>query len=364
LPDKPAVARARGAAAVVLDVRSGAVRAAISVPRYDPNALASQDAGAWRRLTTDPAAPLFNRVAAGALPPGSVFKTVSAMALAADGRFDPHEEFFCQGYLHSPDRLRCLIFTKYGVGHGATQLADAIKRSCNVYFFHGARIVGPEAICRWAQAFGFGRPTGIDLPGESPGNLMTPQNVRQTERHPWRPGDTPRLAIGQTTLLATPLQVARLMAAVGNGGTLVTPHVVAGFGPSFVGEPATRPTIASAPTSGRVPGLTRESLQIVRSGLRQVVEEPHGTGHRTVYLKAVAVAGKTGTAEVGRGKPPHAWFAGYVPADEPRYAFAVVVEHGGSGGRAAGPVARALVEKMLRLGYFDGATRSLNVAAQ
>ena len=203
----------------------------------------------------------------------------------------------------------------------------------------------------WCDRFGLGRECGIDLPFEKNGNV------------PGSPGtaaDAPRfarealgLAIGQSSLTVTPLQMARAMAAIANGGWLVTPHVVSADGTArSATDIDDRPQDLSR---RRIPGLTEHTLARVREGLRAVVQEPYGTGYKTVRLAEVAIAGKTGTAETGPGKPDHAWFAGYVPADEPRYSFVVVLEHGGSGSRAAGPVTRELVQKMLDSGLVRGA---------
>ena len=341
-----------GAAAVVLDVHTGEVLAAASAPGFDPGAIGSEDPQAWEALSRHPGRPLFNRVAGANLPPGSVFKALSAIAFVQSGMVSPGGHFFCQGYLRRPDRLRCLIFTKYGSGHGPTSLVDAIKRSCNVFFFHNAERIGPSKLCHWAEALGFGMPTGIDLPGESGGYLPTPANIQQRQGHPWRRGDTPRLAIGQASLTVTPLQIARLMAAIANGGYLVTPHLVKAVTPT--GMAGASPQDFSEPALPRkVEGISASKLRAVQRGLRAAVQERGGTGFRAVRLDAVEIAGKTGTAETGRGKQSHAWFAGYAPADNPRVAFVVVLEHGGSGGAKAGPVAKSLLEKMVELGYFS-----------
>ena len=161
-----------------------------------------------------------------ALPPGSAFKVVTAVALLESASVDPEKAFFCQGYLHQPDRQRCEIYVRQGVGHGDVTLADALGVSCNVYFFHFAGLMGPRPLVAWAERFGFGRPTGVDLPGEAVGTLPSPENIRQLEGHAWRTADTQSMAIGQGSLTATPLQMVRMMAAVANGGRLVTPHVV------------------------------------------------------------------------------------------------------------------------------------------
>jgi penicillin-binding protein 2 len=149
-------------------------------------------------------------------------------------------------------------------------------------------------------------------------------------------------------LTVTPLQVARLMAAIANGGRLVTPHVVRGFGPSLADNDRS-PLLPAGHEPTSIAGLTPGTLERVREGLERVVAHPTGTGYKHVRLEEIAIAGKSGTAEVGGGKADHAWFAGYVPADRPKIAFAVVLEHSGSGGAVAGSAAREMVRTMLEL---------------
>ncbi|MBW3541190.1 MAG: hypothetical protein KY476_13055, partial [Planctomycetes bacterium] len=360
-----------GAALVALDVRTGAVLAAVSAPRFDLEVLAEPDADSWRQIVEDPRRPLFDRATRMAVAPGSTFKALTAIALLESG-LDPDATIFCRGYLDTPNRYRCYTYRHYGYGHGDTNLSDALARSCNVYFFSAAREVGPEPLVEWAGRFGFGRPTGIDLPGEEAGTLPAPPrerirlaaaNVDGSLRDPdsgrgatglhWYPGDTLGLAIGQSRLTTTPLQVARLMAAIGGDGRLVTPHVVRGFAQPQTADSSEQswPVREAAP----IAGLSAETLRRVREGLERVVADPRGTGYKQVRLKEVAIAGKTGTAEVGPGRRDHAWFAGYVPADRPKVAFAVVLEHGGSGGSDAGPLARRLVQELLALGIIEAA---------
>jgi penicillin-binding protein 2 len=230
-------------------------------------------------------------------------------------------------------------------------LESALCQSCNVYFFQAARTIGPAAIHDWAARFGLGRSTGCGLPDERDGNLPAPGADGQA----WYPGTTLQFAIGQASLTVTPLQVARMMAAVANDGVLVTPHFVADSEGPLPHDSASGIELASFESAAalwpaqHIPGLSSETLWRIRAGLRRVVDDPHGTGKR-VKLARIAIAGKTGTAEVGGGRPDHAWFAGYAPADDPRVAFVVVLENGGSGGQVAGPVARRFVEAMLETG--------------
>ncbi len=193
--------------------------------------------------------------------------------------------------------------------------------------------------------------TGIDLPFERVGTLPPrPPSAASADVRQRFERETLGLAIGQSRLTATPLQIVRMMAAIANGGWLVVPHIVS---PEGVARSADE--IDDAPRDlarRRISGLHEETLRAIREGLEAAVEQPWGTGFRTVRLEHVRIAGKSGTAEVSSSTPDHAWFAGYVPADAPQYAFAVVLEHGGSGSRAAGPVVRELVRFMTSHGLI------------
>jgi penicillin-binding protein 2 len=357
-----------GGAIAVIDVHSGEILAAASAPGFDPNLFSSGREGEVESLLSDPAHPLFDRVAKMAIPPGSVFKIVAAAALLEEAAVDPAEAFLCQGYLREPDRRRCAIYTRYGIGHGEVTLTDALAESCNVYFFHHAGQLDPNTLVGWATRFGFGRRTGVDLPGEASGTLPTPATIRKLEGHAWRTADTETVAIGQGSLEVTPLQVVRMMAAIANGGLLVTPHVVRGLGlPELPDDQSTADLSQLAddpiqvPPPRPIPGLKPSTLATIRQGLERVVADPAGTAHGTVYVESIPIAGKTGTAETGAGRATHAWFAGYAPADRPKLAFVVVLEHAGDAAQTAGPVANRLVRQMQQLGYFD---RRATVAAR
>ncbi len=359
---KPASA---GGSLVVLDVRTGAVIAAVSAPRFSLMELLHPTEEEWQAITSDPRRPLFHRAANMTVAPGSVFKAITAVALLESGKFDPDQAQYCQGFLDRPDQHRCYIYRHFGTGHGDVNLSHALAKSCNVYFFQGARKIGPEAIVDWAEKFGIGQASGIDLPGEQSGNLPHPPMKNENalivqvgfeepdqKRTPWYPGDTLGLAIGQSRLTTTPLQMARVMAAIANDGFLVTPHLVRGSGPAtLLKEESSSPI--GIPEPRAIPGLSAGTLARVREGLEMVVAHPQGTGYKAVRMSQVKIAGKTGTAEVGGDLPDHAWFAGYVPADRPKYAFAIILEHAGSGGQTAGPVARRTVETLLELGLIE-----------
>lgn len=336
---------AAGGCIVVLDVRTGAIVATASAPRYDLNLLLHPTPEEWQAVLNDPRRPLFPRATQMMLPPGSTFKALTSIALMESGKVDPDEPYICRGYLDRPDRHRDYIYRHFGVGHNELTLTRALRESCNVYFFQAARTMGPEAIHHWADQLGFGKPTGIDIPGERGGHLPDPSPPKSEKKSPWYPGDTLGMAIGQSRLTVTPLQIARLMAVVANDGEMVVPHLAHSVVPSAESSTTTRQMI-SYPRR-YVSGIHPGTLERVREGLIEVVAHPRGTGYKTVRLKEISIAGKTGTAETGGGKNDHAWFAGFVPAQRPKYAFAVVIEHGGSGSRVAGPVAQKLVRAML-----------------
>lgn len=335
-----------GGAIAVMDVQSGELLVAASAPRFDPGAFVGLDGKRRQALLDDPGHPLFHRVIQMALPPGSVFKTATALALLDSQHLDPREPFHCQGYWKQPDRLRCAVYVRHGVGHGEVTLADALAQSCNVYFFHHAAELGPTVLVDWAARLGYGCPTGVDLPGEAAGSLPHSRNPALPEGQARRIADAQNLAIGQGTLTATPLQVLRMMAAVANGGLLVTPCVVKEVKAIENADPIEVDSEAIRPGPIRVPGLTAESLAAVREGLRRVVDDPKGTAYGSVRLDSVAIAGKTGTASVGADRADHAWFAGYFPAEKPRYAIVVVLEHAGDAATAAGPVVKRLVQRI------------------
>lgn len=346
-----------GGCLVAMDVRTGRVLAAAAAPRHEAQLLVEATQSAWDAVASDPRRPFFPRITQETVPPGSVFKVLTSIALLESRAIDPDAPFECQGYFERPDRERCYLFRHAGIGHGPTTLDQALCQSCNVYFFHAAQQLGANPLVTWAERFGFGRATGSHLPGERAGQVPRP-GAPGTADGRWYPGTTRQLAIGQASLAVTPLQVARLMAAVANDGWLLNPRFVEAAAGSQVPD---SPTASSSPiqlagfeipagvsrddTAVRVEGLSPGTLTRVRQGLLLTVEDPRGTGHEA-RLDGLRIAGKTGTAEVGGGRPDHAWFAGYAPANAPRVAIVVLVENGGSGGRVAAPIAREFLRRL------------------
>lgn len=328
-----------GGVVVVLDIWTGDVLAAAAAPRYSLQTMLHPTEEEFQHLLNHPQQPFFPRVSRMALPPGSVFKLVTAAAALELGEVTPDEVLECRGYLNQPDQHRCMIFRNFGRGHGQIRLDDALCQSCNVFFYDLAQRIGTDALVDWSGRFGFGQPTGIDLPGELAGSLPDPQHPQRNRN--WYPGSTLQLAIGQGSLLATPLQVTRMMGAIGNGGYLVTPSV------------ALRSTTSNqAPTRSlqKIPGLNERTLTTLRHGMEMVVHHPQGTGVAAL-TPSMTIAAKTGTAEV-EGKTDHAWFAGMAPVESPRIAFCVVLEHGGAGGDA-GPIVKELMTEMIGLGILQ-----------
>jgi penicillin-binding protein 2 len=335
----------RSGSAVALDPETGEILGMTSTPAYDPNRFTTGiDPVLWGKLARDPDTPLMNRVIQGQYAPGSTFKIIMATAALEEGVITPATTHYCPGYYSIYNTVfRCAKAS----GHGVMNVHMAIQQSCNVFFYQVGKALEISRIAAYAKRFGLGTPTGVDLPYEVSGLMPSPEWKLRTQKTPWFGGETISVAIGQGQVSATPLQMARIAAAIANGGRLVHPHLV-----KQVGGQA--PTV-EAPTDL---GLKPATLEIVREGMRAVVES--GTGWRA-RLPGVAVCGKTGSAQVvakarlektptATAILPHGWFVAFAPADKPKIALAVLVEHGGSGGEAAAPVAREILSAFFHLG--------------
>ena len=343
-----------GGSVVVMEADTGRLMALASAPDFDLSMFSDGTEAEWLAVNSDTRRPFVSRFQAMALPPGSTWKIVTALAALQTQTITPQMPFDCQGFLKNPNEHRCLLFRLHGRGHGTVTLRTAMAQSCNVYFFDAAVRMGTAPLIQWSERLEFGQRTGVDLPFEGSGTVPHPRGDPATISESTRKRferEAPGLAIGQSRLTVTPLQMARLLAFVANGGWLVTPHVVSDEGFSRKVDEAD-----DAPRGflrRQIPGITSETLSAIREGLLAAVEDPMGTGFKTIRVPEVRLAGKTGTAESSPGKPDHAWFTGYFPAEQPRYVVVVALEHGGSGGRAAGPVARELVRSMRDRGLLD-----------
>ncbi|MBI4611716.1 MAG: penicillin-binding protein 2 [Candidatus Rokubacteria bacterium] len=330
----------RAGAAVVMDPRTGDILAMTSGPAFDLDQFTGPlGREAWLRLVRDPQAPLLNRAFQGQYAPGSLFKVVVTAAGLQEGSLTPMDRVYCNGEFHLGDR----VFKDWKEGgHGWVDLHRGLVQSCNIFFYHAGLKVGMEAITRYARAFGLGGLTGIVLPGEKPGMVPFLDLRRGRRSRAAQSGDLVNLSIGQGQLLVTPLQVARMMAAVANGGILWKPRVV-----QRVERADGRLLHTEANEMNGYVELAPVVWEFLRFALWGVVNEG-GTG-AAARLPGVEIAGKTGTAqttarsETGRG-PDHAWFAAYAPAGDPQVVVALVVERGGMGGRVAAPIARKIFQ--------------------
>lgn len=341
-------------AIVVMDPYTGAIHALASYPRFQPSIFtAGVDANAWAKLFADEKRPLLNRATQGQYPPASVFKIVTLSAALETIGAKPEDTFVCTGRwdkLGKGFEKKCWLET----GHGKINLLDGLTQSCDVVFYElGLALHKQDAklLPDWARAFGLG--TSTQIVGLTEGTGIVPDNDwKQTNlNQPLFDGDAVNSAIGQGYMLATPLQIARLLAAIANGGQLMRPRVIDRLTSVDGTERVFEPEIA-----GVLP-ITSETLILIRQSLEAVVSGARGTARAAFEGIPYTVAGKTGTAESGQEKP-HAWFAGYAPADTPRVVIAVILEHAGEGSKEAAPLFRKVVEA-----FFEWETRQANTTA-
>jgi penicillin-binding protein 2 len=341
------------ASVVVMDIHSGDLLVMASTPSYDPNAFnRGLTHDEWKDLSTNPRSPLQNKAISGTFAPGSTFKLVVALAALEAGAITPDQTVLCKGHMElGPIKFHCW---KKG-GHGSVDLNAAIKGSCDVYFYEIARRVGIDKIAEIGNRFGLGVPTGVDLPNERPGLMPNRAWKRQALKQPWHPGETLINGIGQGYCLTTPLQLAVMTARVANGGYKVVPHVARDLIVDKGASSRPIPNWASC-------GVSQKNLALVRKGMFAVSNEPGGTAFRArIEQEGMWLSGKTGTAQVRRitlreresgvkkneelpwKERDHALFVAYAPEEKPRYAIAVVVEHGGGGSAVAAPIARDIM---------------------
>jgi len=341
------------AAAVVLDVHNGDVLAMVSTPSFDPNLFNKGLSSAeWQGLISNPRSPLINKAIAGRYSPGSTFKMCVLLAALERGVITPSSKIFCSGFIELGDaRFHC--WKKHG--HGLVGPDQAVIQSCDVFFYEIARRTGIERIAAMAKRLGFGGSLGVDLPGEQAGLVPTPKWKRGALDAPWHQGETLIAGIGQGYLLVTPLQLAVMTARLANGGFAVTPRLTKALRKDNAETAAADRTFDSL-------DLPPRHLEIVRQAMVDVVNVPRGTAFRSrITDPAMAMAGKTGTVQVRRiskaereagvrknhelpwKERDHALFVGFAPTDNPRYAVSVIVEHGGSGSKAAAPIARDIL---------------------
>jgi penicillin-binding protein 2 len=348
-------------ASVLLDAVTGDVLALVSSPSFDPAPFAiGLIPAVWQKLSADPRNPLTNKAIAGVYPPGSTFKPVVATAALTAGVLTPDMSIACPGYLELGDTtFHCW---RKG-GHGSLRLRDAIKKSCDVFFYEAARRLGIDRLAAMARRFGFGGVMGLDIPGERPGLIPSREWRLATSGTAWSQGETVIAGIGQGSVLATPLQIAIMTARLVTGRAVV-PRLVRSDGVLPPGGDRIQPDF---PPLGVSPGV----LALVLDGMNAVVNEQGGTAYaERITEPGLAMGGKSGTSQVrviteyehehGLRKisqipwkeRDHALFVGFAPVGAPRYVCATVVEHGGvSGGHGsevAGPICRDVLREVQR----------------
>ncbi len=313
------IGKFRGAV-IAMDVRDGSIRCLYSSPSYDPNPLTWGISNKeWAVLTDHAERPMMNRAISGAYPPASTFKVVTGSAILESKTAGRNTQVYCPGYFElGTRRFRCWNRS----GHGNENITRALRDSCDVYFYEMAYKMGIKRLMETSEKFGVGRKTGVDLSGEAAGTLPGPEWKRRRIKENWYGGDTVNNSIGQGYVLMTPLQVLRIYAAIANGGKLLKPRLN-----------------AVAAVEEQPLGISPEVLSVIRQGVEEVTRS--GTGRRAGGY-GVSVAGKTGTAQNSQGDD-HAWFVGYAPIDNPRYAAVAIAEAGKTGSALTGP----MVGKML-----------------
>lgn len=340
-------------AVVALDPSNGDVLVMASSPSFDQNDfIGGISSKKWQVLRDDPGRPMNNKAIQAEYPPASTYKTITALAGLEEKVIDHNSTFFCPGFYKFGNR-RYHCWNRYG--HGNLNVVDAIAQSCDVFFYQTGEKVGVDALARYAHGSGLGRLTGIRLAHERPGLIPTSAWKKKRFKEPWQAGETLSISIGQGFNLVTPLQMAVFISAVGNNGTLYRPRIVRSV------QDAKGQVIRQIEPdiTGGLPA-SKKNLAIVRQGLLDVVHGNRGTARR-IRLPGIQIAGKTGTAQVFSRKAgekfdnkklrrtlqDHAWFVCYAPAQDPKIAIAVIIEHGEHGSSAAAPVAKELIHAYL-----------------
>ncbi len=338
-------------AAVVMDCRSGDVLCMVSAPSFDANRFVRGLLGAeYKALSEYERKPLLDKALSGTYPPGSTFKTMVALAALENG-FDPNQTYTCHGVFPFGNRVfHC------DKSHGTLNMHDAIKTSCDVYFYQAALSCGPDKIAAVARAFGLGQMFDLGIEGQKRG--VVPDRVwkkahfsnQPANQQVWYPGETPSMGIGQGYVNVNPLQLCVMTARLANGQKALLPRLVKSVGG------------VDQPSGAAVPDLpvSKEHLQFVREAMAAVTSSGTAASSGALGLGPILMAGKTGTAQshtyasgsrktehLGWALRDHAWFVAFAPYDDPRYALSVLVEHGGFGATAAAPRAREIMRMTL-----------------
>lgn len=341
----------RRSAAVVMNARSGEILASVSRPSFDPNALTQGlNEEEWKNLSTHPDTPLTDRAFNGLYAPGSTFKMIVMLAALENG-IPPSTNFLCGGSL-AFGRRRFHCWKRRG--HGDLDMIEALRSSCDVWFYNVSQLLGVDLIARYAKILGVGVDPNIDIKNVRSGLLPTKMWKLDRYKEPWFPGETLIVAIGQGYLLMTPLQLCMMIARLASGYQ-VTPRM-------RVSEKDVATQIQSGFSPFEKLPVKEENLNIIRQAMGKVVNDPKGTAYRVrIDNPLYMMAGKTGTSQVRRigkkerktgiiknkdlewEKRDHALFVGYAPIENPEWTVSIIIEHGGSGSSVAGPIARDIL---------------------
>ena len=339
------------ASAVVMNVKTGEILSYVSSPSFNPNNFVEGVSRKyWDELSSDPRVPMNNRPISGLYPPGSTFKLMSALAALENG-FDPKKKFTCNGHFKFGNRIFHCWDPK---GHGTIDIVDAIMHSCNVFFFNLGDLIGIDKMAAMARKFGYGQRPDISLYGVKSGNVPDNDWKQKTLKQPWVGGDNLNTAIGQGFLLASPLQMALVTSRLANGGVPIKPYLVKNH------------NINTQYHDLSSEKLVKDSnLKLILEGMRRVINEPGGTSFASrIKIKGLEMAGKTGTSQVISKRASemtkyqaslnqiqnHAIFVGFAPTNNPKYATALVVEHGKSGAGSAAPIGHDILLEVQKLG--------------
>lgn len=338
---------------IVSKPRTGEILSLVSFPDYDPNLfIGGIKDEKWEKMKKNPEHPLINKAVQGLYPPGSIFKLIVATAGLVTGAITPDTTVNCPGYFRINRELR---YCWKRSGHGVVDLTEAIKVSCNVYFYQLGHLIGVDEIGRFARLFGFGRPTGIELESEKAGLVPSRAWKKRVIGEKWYDGETLPVSIGQGFLNVTPIQLLTAINVIANGGLWVQPTIM-----RKVVDPEGRTVLSEEdlPRNTRLLPVPLEQFDALRRGMVSSVNDK-GTSSRA-RSRLFTIAGKTGTSEIiGRkGKAlspdeekelddsllPHALFVGFAPAEYPQISVLVLVENGRSGGRVAAPLGKKILE--------------------
>jgi penicillin-binding protein 2 len=339
----------KSGAGVVLDATSGDVLALVSYPSFNPGIFERGLSNAeWTELQRNIQKPLLDKALMGLYPPGSIIKPLIMLAALEEGYITPETRFTCTG-VTVIDSQPCHCWK--ADGHGSVNLSEALRGSCNIYMYEIAKLVPVDVIAKWLKRFGLGSHTGLGIPGEQKGLVPSPSWKEIHRKDRWRRIDTVYSAIGQGYLLATPIQLAKMMAQIVNGGNTITPNILLDKPSEITAQPL----------------ASNRYLKIITQAMGQVINHPKGTGYRSRPTGVPwQMGGKSGTAQVrkitrreraeGRHhgfdwnwqERDHSLFVGFAPLDSPKYVVVVLVEHGGFGSVTAAPIGRDIMKYVMR----------------